>query len=1324
MSRRFAPTNNNNTTTTNNANATRRTFAQLQADTLAQQQAASAGLTAAVRTLVQSCREPQRPNEVLELEIRFGDVGDGGSYRPHEPLLAPGGPLTQSDYERVARAATQRGWTSTKPEGETLLRISESRPPPHLQKQQQGGVEQQQPGEEGTLRAEIIGAAAIEVYCRHESLDAVLNHPTVAAARRQDTVYFLRKRRLALHRFTDLEFRASLAQETRIDADAEDAEVRAMRARWSHAPKHFRHMNRAQFVAPGDDCVLLDLSIVHSNRRDLASGESTGRGSAAAAGLFGPGARIEYEVELEVNVDVVRGWVAAAAGNKKKKKKTDNDNDDEAIVVRRVLDQLHRAIRTVAGALQLGSNFPVGRLERNVLLAEYMQALYAGGGDHRKMPAQTFFVGPSPIALHRRHCVAPQTTGGVAAATASDGSVNILDHYCVTDKADGERALLFVSASGSVYMISGQRQVQFTGMKCMDAACRHLLLDGEYITLGHKGPLNLFAAFDLYVARDELQMGLPFDDLEYAAPPAGADANDAELPPYRRRRMDYYTARLAATIEPKFPPAAGADATCRLSVRSKEFHLGTSDPQRGGSSSSSIFAQSKRVLDALQDYETDGLVFTPTDTAVGGSTPVFQRGAAPTEQDVRSALRDYPLRGSRDTWTRCFKWKPAETLTNDFLVAVGSGSGGSGSSAPLMLTDGNNGQITRFRKLRLLAGYNSNQASKERQAMTRGTAFFNMLMDVAPAAPVTEMDRSGLETLAESLQRGETEGKGGYKPRAFVPSTPFDPDAQFCCLPLDADGVMRAENGDPIENATIVEFRFAAPAEGRSASWGWRPIKVRHDKTSDLRSGKTEFGNAYWVANDNWFAMHYPVTRAMISGDEPINAAADADAVYYNSARDTSLGTRATKNLSHFHNRSVKRLLLRRICGVDRSSQRGGGGDAIQKAQTLIDFAVGKAGDLMKWQADCQLQFVLGLDISRDNIFNAYDGAIYRAQTRDMQFQERNGRSLPLPRCIFLPADSAQPIRGGKGEAFAGTLDRGAHRIVRAIFGDEPAPPQTLSPRFERVVAGSASKEGGFDVGSIQFALHYMWKSPATLHGFLRNVAECVRLGGMFAGTCFDGARLFDKLRAYPYAGADANAGPAVVASGANAQHYRVLSRAADTKGRVMLAVAKKYTARDFVAGPQSVGLGVSVYMESIDQALDEYLVHLDYLDALMDVYGFEPLTESEMVALGFPASGEGGRRSFQKLFELEAYNMKEEGARKDMTEAEREISFLNSLFVYRKKRSLTPERLDALHREYVLNAPSTAATGATDSSSSSKKTKRDDWSAEFTGKFVRVKLL
>jgi hypothetical protein len=52
----------------------------------------------------------------------------------------------------------------------------------------------------------------------------------------------------------------------------------------------------------------------------------------------------------------------------------------------------------------------------------------------------------------------------------------------------------------------------------------------------------------------------------------------------------------------------------------------------------------------------------------------------------------------------------------------------------------------------------------------------------------------------------------------------------------------------------------------------------------------------------------------------------------------------------------------------------------------------------------------------------------------------------------------------------------------------------------------------GFDICSVQFAIHYFFENIMKLHTFLQNVAECTKLGGYFIGTCFDGARIFQAL--------------------------------------------------------------------------------------------------------------------------------------------------------------------------------------------------------------------
>ena len=48
-----------------------------------------------------------------------------------------------------------------------------------------------------------------------------------------------------------------------------------------------------------------------------------------------------------------------------------------------------------------------------------------------------------------------------------------------------------------------------------------------------------------------------------------------------------------------------------------------------------------------------------------------------------------------------------------------------------------------------------------------------------------------------------------------------------------------------------------------------------------------------------------------------------------------------------------------------------------KKGDNLIDYAVGKGGDLPKW-INARLSFVLGIDLMRDNIENRLDGACAR----------------------------------------------------------------------------------------------------------------------------------------------------------------------------------------------------------------------------------------------------------------------------------------------------------------------------------------------------------
>ena len=76
---------------------------------------------------------------------------------------------------------------------------------------------------------------------------------------------------------------------------------------------------------------------------------------------------------------------------------------------------------------------------------------------------------------------------------------NIRNDYTVTDKADGERKLLYIASDGKIYMIDTNMNVIFTGSKTNEKTIFDSLIDGEHIKYDKNGNyIQLYAAFDVY----------------------------------------------------------------------------------------------------------------------------------------------------------------------------------------------------------------------------------------------------------------------------------------------------------------------------------------------------------------------------------------------------------------------------------------------------------------------------------------------------------------------------------------------------------------------------------------------------------------------------------------------------------------------------------------------------------------------------------------------------------------------------------------------------------------------------------------------------------
>jgi len=317
---------------------------------------------------------------------------------------------------------------------------------------------------------------------------------------------------------------------------------------------------------------------------------------------------------------------------------------------------------------------------------------------------------------------------------------------------------------------------------------------------------------------------------------------------------------------------------------------------------------------------------------------------------------------------------------------------------------------------------------------------------------------------------------------------------------------------------------------------------------------------------------------------------------------------------------------------------------AANRKDSLIDFSVGKAGDLAKWRY-ANLGFVLGIDVSKDNIVNKVDGACAR-------YLNEAAKQRGLFGAVFLVGNSSNNIR--TGDAFATFKEK---RIVQAVFGEGAKNQQELGAGIYKYY-GVASD--GFNIASCQFSLHYFFENAATLHHFVRNVAECTKVGGTFIGTCWDGKTVFRLLK-----------------DRAEGDAFTIMR-----DSRKMFQLTKLYDETGFPEDEMSLGYGVSVYQESIGQAIVEYLVNFDFLVRVMENYGFVLADKEDTVKMGLP----GGTGMFETLY----YEMEQEVKRSPelkrrygdalyMTEEEKTVSFLNRYFVFKKVRNVATERVTQL---------------------------------------------
>lgn len=951
------------------------------------------------------------------------------------------------------------------------------------------------------IRTEVYGFNAVQSFCRENDLKKI-NKSFVSFMIKQP--YYTKKENKTKEiyesiDFKDFNFKVSYNTEESFSYDSLTANT--ILNEWSNISKTFRYIHRYSFVHP-DFPVQIDMSIVKSSRYAEKTTDD--------ANLFS--AMPSYEVEIEV----------------------DQNKFDENTTPEQLLKQIRMIIKYVMAGIQ-DTDYPISYREQNDVINKYITLIDV---EPEQIPSNKLFIGPSPITLQTENILDNNNTTNVP---------NIRSGYTVTDKADGERRLLYIADNGLIYLIGTNMQVIFTGIKTANKNIFNSLLDGEIIYYDKKKKyINLYAAFDIYYINGKDYRSNVFS------------SNSKDVTSSRLNLMKDVVRNLS--IKPIVK-----NSLDHMEVVVKTFYI-------KNDIKNDIFKACKSVLDTESRYITDGLIFTPSELGVGSG----KKGEAGPKQKI--------------TWKQTFKWKPPQYNTIDFLVRTKK--------------DNNNDDIVK--------------QSQYSGVITDG-GFDNSEYKVVIlncGANKTNIYPYDLVLKGETLKQEKyNKQEDTYEPIQFYPTNPYDENAGIANIAITSDKLMFTEEKEVFVDNTIVEFRYDID---KNEGWRWIPLRVRYDKTNELRQKIKNYGNSYTVANNNWHSIHNPITADMLSTGENIPSNIIDDDVYYNN-NNNKREKSYTYNLRIYHN-NIKNKLITSVSN---------------KNDILIDYACGKAGDLSKWN-NAHLKFVFGIDVSEDNIKNKLNGACARF------LEQKQKKKITNLECLFVYGNSSQNIKSGDFSKVKLT-----QRIAKSVFGISEI--EEEGEIEEGVVDNNIGKgvsnqfgigKDGFNVSSCQFAIHYFFKDKTDLYNFIRNVSECTAVDGYFIGTCYDGESIFNKLR--------------------NLKKDENIFLEKD--GTKIWEIVKKYDSTTFDADETSLGLTISVFQESINKMFDEYLVHFTYLVKVLEEFGFILLPDEDAQKIGFNS----GSALFKYINDLT--NEMGRGSN------EEKISFLNRYFIFKKIKNVNTE--------------------------------------------------
>ena len=285
------------------------------------------------------------------------------------------------------------------------------------------------------------------------------------------------------------------------------------------------------------------------------------------------------------------------------------------------------------------STFILSKQQQNDIIAEYHNLVKNDivSRGYNKGIEKPPLLTPKPVTLEKINMLNPEEYG----------VISILSEYTVTEKADGERLLMYIDNNGKIYLINNTYRVIDTGLEA-GKEIHNSLIDGEYIAC-HKrkdySSKNLYAAFDIYY--------------------------------YGGKKVTQYPLiedkTITGNLESRYKYLQNAEKYIKNAKYSIDFivkeHIYNKD----------ILVECRKILNGNKKfpYDIDGLIFTPAKLALYS---YYANKPVALTENVK--------------WDRVFKWKPPEQNTIDFLVKEGHN----------ITIDGQ-----KYKEMYLYVGYNASQ---------------------------------------------------------------------------------------------------------------------------------------------------------------------------------------------------------------------------------------------------------------------------------------------------------------------------------------------------------------------------------------------------------------------------------------------------------------------------------------------------------------------------------------------------------------------------------------------------------------------------------------